>query len=355
MNSALFEIGNNIKSLRQEAGLSQGDLSKICGVERAQISRIEAGEVNGVSYYTIERLFNSLGRTLEPIKLEEKKIQDLHPFVKWAGGKTQLLDVISKRVPDIFNRYYEPFVGGGALLLKLQPKFFSINDTNSELMAAFDCFRNDESFEQLKKLLEEHERNHSEDYYYKIRELDRSEEFAKMSQVEKAARMIYLNKACFNGLYRVSSKGYFNVPFGKKEKVNCFDRENFDNLRQYFNKKYVTITTLDFEDALKGVVYGDFVYLDPPYDTWEDKDSFTSYSKDAFGKDEQKRLARVFRDLANKGAFVMLSNHNTEFIRELYSDYIIEVVEARRNINSNGQGRGTVEEVIITNYVKEIL
>lgn len=346
----LTSIGTEIRIYRLQAGLSQEDLSKICGVERAQLSRIESGEVQGVTYITIEKILNSLGRKLQTNELEVEENLIVHPFVKWAGGKTQLLEVIESHLPTSFNRYFEPFVGGGALLFKLQPKSFSINDTNSELIAVYNCFQNDGLFNELKEKLKEHEANHSEEYYYKVRDLDKYELFNVFPMVEHAARMIYLNKACFNGLYRVNSKGYFNVPSGKKKKVKCFDEENFSNIRRFFKKRKAVITNVDFEEAVKNAKSGDFVYFDPPYDTWEDKNSFTSYGKDTFGKDEQIRLAKVFKALSDKGVYVMLSNHNTKFIQELYSEFHINVVPAKRMINSKADGRGDVEEVLITNY-----
>ena len=205
-------------------------------------------------------------------------------------------------------------------------------------------------FNSLKEELIKHEQNNSEKYFYSIREQDRDELFNCLPIHVRAARMIYLNKACFNGLYRVNSKGYYNVPFGKKDKVICFDGENFENLRKFFKNRKAVITNCDFENAVKNAKKGDFVYFDPPYDTRENKDSFTSYDKHAFGKDEQIRLSKVYKNLAKRGVYVMLSNHNTEFIRELYKDFHINVIPAKRMINSKGDGRGTVEEVLITNY-----
>lgn len=351
METSLTAIGTDIKNYRNEAGLSQEQLSLICGVERSQLSRIEAGEVLGVTYATIEKILNSLGRTIQHIKIENKETSyDIKPFVKWAGGKTQLLEIIEKHLPDHFNRYFEPFVGGGALLFKLQPKSFSINDLNGELISVYNCFQNDSLFSALKDELLVHERNHSEKYFYSIREQDRSELFKTLPMHVRAGRMIYLNKSCFNGLYRVNSKGFYNVPFGKKDKVVCFDRNNFESLRKFFKTRKAVITNCDFEEAVKNAKAGDFVYFDPPYDTWEHKDSFTSYDKNAFGKEEQIRLSNVFKALSNKGVYVMLSNHNTDFIRELYKDFHINVVPAKRMINANGNGRGAVEEVLITNY-----
>ncbi|MCF0116648.1 MAG: Dam family site-specific DNA-(adenine-N6)-methyltransferase [Bacilli bacterium] len=351
METSLLTIGSDIKSYRIQAGMSQEQLSVLSGVERSQLSRIESGEVLGVTYATIEKILNSLGRTIQHVKIEEKEEKlDVHPFVKWAGGKTQLLDVIESHLPEKFNRYFEPFVGGGALLFKIQPKSFSINDMNSELISVYQCFQNDGLFNSLKDKLINHENNHSEEYYYQVREQDKNPLFAAFPLDDRASRMIYLNKSCFNGLYRVNSKGYFNVPSGKKEKVNCFDRDNFELLRKFFKTHKSVITNCDFEEAVKNAKAGDFVYFDPPYDTWDDKDSFTSYDKNAFGKDEQKRLAKVYKQLSDKGVYVMLSNHNTNFIRELYADFHINVVPAKRMINANGNGRGSVEEVLITNY-----
>ena len=164
--------------------------------------------------------------------------------------------------------------------------------------------------------------------------------------------MIYLNKACFNGLYRVNSKGYFNVPFGKKDKINCFDENNFDNLFKFFKNSNQNIKNNDFENAVIEAKKGDFVYFDPPYDVLEEKQTFTSYDKNNFNKNDQIRLFKVFKELSDKGVYVMLSNHNTKFINDLYKDYNITVVQAKRMINSNAKGRGAVEEVLITNYEK---
>ena len=349
MEMMLSSLGNDIRNFRMEAGLSQEQLSTLCGMDRAQLSKIEKGTVIGVTFNTIAKIYDALGMKLVPVK-EEVKNLDVHPFVKWAGGKTQLLEVIESHLPETFNRYFEPFVGGGALLFKLQPKAFSINDSNEELICVYKCLENNELFELLKKELLKHEENHSEEYYYQVREMDKVEGFNYLPIYVRAGRMIYLNKACFNGLYRVNSKGYFNVPSGKKKVVNCFDKKTFDNLNLFFKNRKPVITNIDFEEAVKNAKAGDFVYFDPPYDTWEEKNSFTSYDKNAFGKEEQVRLAKVFKELSDKGVYVMLSNHNTKFINELYKGFHITVVPAKRMINSKADGRGAVEEVIITNY-----
>ena len=271
------------------------------------------------------------------------------PFVKWAGGKRQILDKLKKHVPENFDTYYEPFIGGGALLFELSPKKAIINDSNEELMNVYRCLCNEDKFKKMCSVLNHYEKEHSEEFYYEIRNKDRSiSSYNRLSDYTKAARTIYLNKACFNGLYRVNSKNQFNVPFGKKTKVNTYEGSNLITVSNYLTIIDVTILCVDFEEAVKDAKKGDFVYFDPPYDS--DTSTFNSYTEDGFGKEEQVRLARVYKELANRGVYVMLSNHNTSLVKELYKDYNIDVIEAKRNINSNGKKRGYVEEVIITNY-----
>ena len=274
------------------------------------------------------------------------------PFVKWAGGKRQIIDKLKKYVPDEFDTYYEPFVGGGALLFELSPKKAVINDYNKELMNVFNCIYDEDKFVKMCNELNHYEANHSEEFYFEIRNKDRDKtKFNKMVDYKRAARTIYLNKACFNGLYRVNSKNEFNVPFNKKSKVNTYDGQNLGIIHAYLNFNDVKMMSTDFEEAVKDAKKGDFVYFDPPYDS--EKEIFTSYTETGFGKDEQKRLSEVFKELDSRGCYVMLSNHNTSLINELYKDYHINVIEAKRNINANGKKRGKVEEVIITNYVNK--
>ena len=271
------------------------------------------------------------------------------PFVKWAGGKRQILDKLKEHLPEEYNTYYEPFVGGGALLFELEPKNAVINDFNDELINVYKVLCDEVKFNKMIKLLNKHEAKHSEEYYYEIRNKDRNKRsFKRLAEHTRAARTIYLNKACFNGLYRVNSKGEFNVPFGKKDKVNTYEGSNLNLLNHYLSSNNFQILNGDFEKAVETAQKGDFIYFDPPYDS--DTSTFTSYTEVGFGKNEQIRLAKVFKDLSNRGCYVMLSNHNTKLINELYSEFNLHVIEAKRNINSNGQKRGTVEEVIITNY-----
>ena len=272
------------------------------------------------------------------------------PFVKWAGGKRQIIDKLKKYVPDEFDTYYEPFVGGGALLFELSPKKAVINDYNQELMNVFNCIKDEDKFVKMCNELNHYEASHSEKFYFEIRNKDRDKaKFNKIVDYKRAARTIYLNKACFNGLYRVNSRNEFNVPFNKKDKINTYDGQNLGIIHAYFNFNDVKMLNTDFEEAVKDAKKGDFVYFDPPYDS--DKEIFTSYTETGFGKDEQKRLSDVFKELDKRGCYVMLSNHNTELINGLYKDYHINVIEAKRNINANGKKRGKVEEVIITNYI----
>ena len=271
------------------------------------------------------------------------------PFVKWAGGKRQIIDKLKKYAPDEFDTYYEPFVGGGALLFELSPKKAVINDYNEELMNVFNCIKDETKYNKMCKELNHHEANHSEEYYYEIRNKDRDKtKFKRMPDYKRSARTIYLNKACFNGLYRVNSKNEFNVPFNRKTKVNTYDGQNLSIIHSYLNFNDITILNTDFEEAVKEAKKGDFIYFDPPYDS--ETSTFNSYTENGFGKEEQVRLARVYKELAEKGCYVMLSNHNTTLVKELYKDFNIHVIEAKRNINANGKKRGKVEEVIITNY-----
>ena len=276
------------------------------------------------------------------------------PFVKWAGGKRQIIDKLLKLVPVEYNTYYEPFIGGGALLFELSPKKAVINDSNKELMNIYQIISTDEGYEETLKILNSYEKKHNEEFYYKIRNLDKDKEkFAKLTNAERAARTIYLNKACFNGLYRVNRKGEFNVPFNKKLKINTYDSQNMTLAYIYFQTNDITMLNTDFEETVKNAKKGDFIYFDPPYDS-ENQDTFNSYTEDGFGKDEQIRLAKVYKELSDKGCYVMLSNHNTTLIKELYKDYNIHIITAKRNINSKGEKRGEVEEVIITNYKVEM-
>jgi DNA adenine methylase len=272
----------------------------------------------------------------------------LQPFLKWAGGKRQLVPEIRKYVPTKFKLYFEPFVGAGAVLFDLQPQTALINDANEELINCYRVIKEDPEG------LIAHTRQHrnTKDYFYRLRSLDRTAEFKSLSQLERASRIIFLNKTCYNGLFRVNSQGQFNVPFGKYANPVIVDEIVIRAVSRYFNEAQVQISNDDFEAALAGAGRGDFVYLDPPYDPLSDTSSFTGYNLNSFGRDEQRRLQTVCDDLTRRGCKVLLSNSATEFIRELYSDtsrYTIVEVEASRNINSVSTSRGKISELLIFN------
>ncbi|CEE01693.1 Modification methylase DpnIIA [Caldibacillus thermoamylovorans] len=275
------------------------------------------------------------------------KSKVIQPFLKWAGGKRQLLPEIRKYVPKRMGTYYEPFLGGAAVLFDLQPKKAVINDINSELINTYFVIKN--NVEDLIEDLKKHE--NTSDYYYKIRDLDRDKnQFSKLSDVEKASRLIYLNKTCFNGLFRVNSQGQFNVPFGRYKNPNIVNEFVLRAVSHYLNNNEVEILNVDFADAVSCAKKGDFVYFDSPYDPVSDTASFTGYTLDGFNKDEQIRLRDLFVDLDKRGCKVLLSNSATDFIKDLYKDYHIEIVSATRNINSIASKRGKIDEVLVMNY-----
>lgn len=270
---------------------------------------------------------------------------NIKPFVTWAGGKTQLIEEIMKRLPTKFENYFEPFLGGGAVLFHLQSKKAYVNDINTVLINAFKVIKNNPNdlIEKLKKL---DEIECTKEFYYEKRKEFNKKIVANEFDTELASLFIFLNKRCFNGLYRVNSKGLFNVPFNHKKVGRSYDKENILNISNYLQD--VEITNLDFEESLKQAKKGDFIFIDSPYAPLN-TNTFVSYTKDGFDLESHIRLSKVFKSLDEKGCFVMLTNHNTDLIRSLYSEYKVETVNVRRNINSNGTNRKGVE-VIITNY-----
>jgi len=269
----------------------------------------------------------------------------MHPFVKWAGGKRQLLDKIIDKSPHYFYNYYEPFVGGGAVLFGLQHKNSFVNDINSHLIHAYKVIKNS-PYELMEALDELDEIKLNEDIYKSIREKYNTHIKNNIYTLETAAFFIYLNKHGFNGLFRVNSKGLFNVPWNKKEYVVSYNRENIIAISQFLQN--VTLINKDFIDAVKGIEKGDFVFFDSPYAPLKPT-SFSSYDKKGFKLVDHERLADLFERLDKKGVFCMLTNHNTELINSLYNNYNIEEVNVRRNINSDASKRSG-KELIITNY-----
>lgn len=272
------------------------------------------------------------------------------PVVKWVGGKRQLLDDITPLLPKRITSYCEPFFGGGAVLFSIQPSRAIVNDLNTDLITVYEVIR--DNLEELLESLKKHE--NTAEYFYAKRDEDRDKEaYQALSKVEKASRIIYLNKTCFNGLFRVNSAGEFNSPFGHYKNPNIVNEPVLRAVSRYFNANNITFYNEDFEETLKRVGRGCFVYLDPPYDPVSDTASFTGYNKGGFDREEQKRLKRCCDDLTKRGVKFMLSNSATDFIRELYKDYTITIVKAKRAINSDASKRGEIEEVLITNYGTE--
>jgi DNA adenine methylase len=272
----------------------------------------------------------------------------VQPFLKWAGGKRQLMPYIRPLIPQKIKRYFEPFIGGGAVLFYLQPAAALVNDLNSELINCYKVIR--DYPEELLEAASKHQ--NTKEYYYQIREMDRVPEFEALSPIERAARLMYLNKTCYNGLFRVNSHGQFNVPFGDYKNPIIADPAVIRAVSRYFKKAKIDFVSEDFAKVVSEAKKADFVYFDPPYDPVSDTASFTGYNLHGFNRDEQKRLKETCDDLTKRGVKVLLSNSDTPYIRELYGDagYKIQEVKARRNINSVGEGRGTINELLILNY-----
>lgn len=270
------------------------------------------------------------------------------PFLKWAGGKRQLLAQIRERMPREYNRYYEPFIGGGAVVFDLLPENALINDINEALINAYVQIReNVDSFLDNINRIDSAIGEDGKAYYYSMRNLYNMKLEKMEYDIELAALFVFLNKHCFNGLYRVNSKGLFNVPYNNSKRVSC-DEESIRMTSDYL--KRVTITTGDFEDACRNAGRGDFVFLDSPYAPLNPT-SFESYTKEGFTLESHERLARLYDELTERGCYCMLTNHNTELIEQLYGNkgYTISVVNVKRMINSDANNRKG-QEVIICNY-----
>ncbi|MHA1195623.1 MAG: DNA adenine methylase [Promethearchaeota archaeon] len=278
-----------------------------------------------------------------------KSIVDVpKPFLKWAGGKRQLISQMDPYFPKKFNKYIEPFVGGGAIFFYLLPKRAILMDINQELINVYNVIKNniEELINSLKKHVNERE------YYYKIRNLDRDPSiYENLSNVEKASRTIYLNRCCYNGLYRVNSKGQFNVPFGRYKNPQFCDEKNLMVVHEALQN--VEIVNASFEKCLDFAEKNDFIYLDPPYVPISSSSNFTSYTKDNFGREDQIKLHHIFKALDERGCKVMLSNSYNEFILNLYKDYKINILQAKRAINSDAKKRGEIRELLITNFYKK--
>ncbi|HAS00119.1 MAG TPA: hypothetical protein DEA89_01920 [Candidatus Moranbacteria bacterium] len=284
---------------------------------------------------------------------KEFKDENPKPFVKWVGGKRQLLKQFRERdlyPPYDFDpktaTYFEPFVGGGAMFFDLLPKKAVLSDMNAELVTTYNVIKND--VEGLIKKLKEHQKKNNKEYFLKVR----AQDFKKLSDVDVAARFIYLNRTCFNGMFRVNSSGQFNVPFGDNKNPLICDEENLRKAHDAM--KHTKILHQDYGKVLEKAKKGDFVYFDPPYYPVNATSSFTSYTKEGFLEKQQIELKDAFMELHKRGCYVMLSNSDTPLINELYSGLgkkiKIHTVDAGRSINSKGTGRGKIKEVVVINY-----
>lgn len=268
--------------------------------------------------------------------------KSVKPFLKWAGGKQNLIPQIEPYIPREYNSYYEPFLGGGAMFFHLQPKLSFLADINEDLINVYNCVRDD--VEQLISLLEIFQNNHSEQYYYQVRSLTYDD------AIKKAARFIYLNKTCFNGLYRQNKAGQFNVPVGKYANPNICDADTLRAASQVLNQASPLLFHGSYLDLMSAPEPGDFVYFDPPYVPVSDTSNFTGYHAIKFDLHSQETLAQMFKKLVRNGVKCLLSNSDTPMVRELYQEFKIVEIQRKGNISSKGTKRGAVSEVLVVGY-----
>jgi len=276
-----------------------------------------------------------------------KKNPLVAPVVKWAGGKRQLASTLKALLPRQMERWCEPFAGGAALLFELQPRVAQVNDINQDLIGAYHVIKND--VEALIRELKTYKND--PDFFYSIRNCDRDKNlYESLSELKKAARLIYLNKTCYNGLFRVNNAGEFNTPFGYYKAPNIVNAPVLRAVSEYFNGNEITFSSLSYEKVLENLQRDSFVYLDPPYDPVTSTSNFTGYARGGFSREDQVKLRKECDKLDERKIRFMLSNSDTEFIREQYSRYRIESVSAKRMINSNVLRRGDIKEVVVMNY-----
>lgn len=270
------------------------------------------------------------------------------PFLKWVGGKRQLMSEIESVIPAEIARlrYFEPFLGGGAVLFGLQPRNAVVNDYNEELINVYNVIRDnvEELIEDLRGHINEPE------YFYNIRSLDRNPNFNNLTEIQRASRVIYLNKTCYNGLYRVNNSGEFNAPFGRYKNPNIVNDPTLRAVSRYLQNNNVQFLFGDYANALIEADQRSFVYLDPPYHPVSPSSNFTGYIQGGWNDNDQIRLREVCDELHLRGVRFLLSNSATPFILEQYRNYNIKIVKATRAINSDSTKRGEVDEVLISNY-----
>ena len=292
-------------------------------------------------------------RTSTSLRKKENKQRDTEddtqigppprPFVKWVGGKRQLLDILHDASPAEIGRYYEPFVGGGAFLFSQLPDSATVSDANPELINCYQVIRDD--VEALIRSLWTHK--NEETHFYAVR----AKNLAKMTPVQRASRFIFLNKTCFNGLYRENKSGQFNTPFGRYENPKVVDTVNLRTISEYLRTYDVEIKHSDYKFVLTEAQPGSYVYFDPPYAPMTKTANFAGYVKGGFSLQDHADLANTFAELSKKGVLVMLSNSNTPIIHDLYKGFNIKIIHATRAINCKGDKRGKeANEVLVTNY-----
>jgi len=266
------------------------------------------------------------------------------PFLKWVGGKRQIMPSIVDLLPKNIGsyNYVEPFIGGGAVLFNLQPKNAIINDFNAELINVYTVIKNnlDELIADLKK------HHNTAEYFYELRSLDRTAEFNQLTSIQRASRIIYLNKTCFNGLYRVNNAGEFNAPFGRYKNPNIVNEPTLKAVSKFLNSNNIAINNGDYSHILKQTDEKSFVYLDPPYHPISESSNFTGYVQGGWDMYDQIELRKACDELSAKGVKFLLSNSSADFIKEQYKDYKISTVKASRAINSDGANRGEVDELL---------
>ncbi|MBQ9479411.1 MAG: DNA adenine methylase [Selenomonadaceae bacterium] len=272
----------------------------------------------------------------------------IRPIVKWLGGKRQLLDDLIPLIESIRPRgsvYVEPFLGGGAVLFGLQPSRAIVNDLNSDLINVYETVR--DRTDALIERLKEHELNHCKEYYYAVRSWDRSEDYRSMSAVERAARLIYLHRTCYNGLYRVNKSGHFNVPIGRYEHPTIVSEQSIRAVAEYLQRNDVTLCNEDYRAVTARLDGNIFVYFDPPYQPLSQSSSFTSYTDQNFLYDQQLELRDLCCELRARDIPFVESNSDCDEIRSLYEGFEIETVRATRALNSVGSKRGAINELLI--------
>ena len=277
-------------------------------------------------------------------KINIKNADIPKPFIKWAGGKRQIIKELTDSLPKNYNRYFEPFIGGGALFFAVRPKNAYISDINPELINLYNMVKN--NTHSLIKDLRRYKNTETE--FYKIRNLDRTPDYKNLTNIEKAGRFIYLNKTCYNGLYRTNSKGQFNAPYGFYKNPNIIDEQNLKICSELLKETEIGLS--DFSNIENKIKTHDFVYFDPPYIPINKTSSFTKYYKDDFNTGSQIKLKELCDRLNKKNIYFMLSNSYNETALNLYKEYNIKKINAIRAINCKADKRGTINELIITNY-----